>query len=774
MNNYLEGLNEVQRAAVENIDGPVLVNAGAGSGKTRVLTYRIAHILNSGKNPSSVLSLTFTNKAAKEMKERIASIVGENTARNLWMGTFHSIFARILRYEAKTIGYPSTFTIYDSDDSLSLIRKIIKERNLDKDIYKPAEVYKRISRLKNNLITPSEYDSDERLQQIDKNNRVHDMSAIYRIYSARCFKAGVMDFDDLLLNTYKLFANHKDILTKYQERFQYIMVDEYQDTNFVQYKIVSSLSGRHRNICVVGDDSQSIYSFRGAQIENILNFKIDYKDLQTYNLEQNYRSTKIIVDAANSLIQKNENRLPKQVWSGNESGQKIRIINARTDREEGILVTRTIASLQQTYHFDYSDFAILYRTNFQSRIFEEALRKLNIPYKIFSGISFYQRKEIKDILAYCRLILNLADEEAFLRIINYPKRGIGNTSIEKLTSYTRSKGVPLWQVVSNIKQEAVNISSGAKNKIADFVERVNELRKKVNRVDADEIVEEIILKFEIRKDLHDKKTPELISRYENIQELVNGIKDFTERKIQENESALLNAYLEEVALLTSDDADNDEDKNRVALMTIHAAKGLEFKNVFVTGMEKGLFPSDKIENSKKAIEEERRIFYVAITRAEKNLFLSFAWSRFRFGNHTQNQPSRFLFEIEPKYIDTKDIKMLATTKPPIKNQDSGFRLKQQREFPLNKKSQDKQSKFDFSRSSKSIPLKKAEEITPDNSQSHPDNDKLQTGMKVEHSVYGTGKILRLEGSYTNRTAIVFFQNAGQKKLLLKFAKLKVL
>ncbi len=761
---YLDELNENQRSAVENINGPSLVIAGAGSGKTRVLTYRIAHLVKLGKRPSSILALTFTNKAAKEMKERIAKIVGYNTAKYLWMGTFHSIFAKILRTEASSIGYTSNFTIYDSADSKNLIKTIVKELNYSDKDYKTSLVLNRISMAKNNLVTAKAYAKNMQFQEVDFKMRVANIYKIYQIYSNRCFKSGAMDFDDLLLQTNILFHNNKKVLEKYQSMFNYILVDEYQDTNYSQYLIVKRLAQTHKNICVVGDDAQSIYSFRGAKIENILNFKKDYPNNKLYKLEQNYRSTQNIVNAANSIILKNQKQIQKNVFSENESGNKIKLIEAYNDIEEGILVADTIEQQRLIELDEFKDYAILYRTNAQSRVFEEALRKRNIPYKIYGGTAFYQRKEIKDFLAYCKLIVNKADNEAFKRIINYPKRGIGQTTIKKISDFANTKASSMWEVAANIMKYNIGVASRTQNKIAEFVGLINYFTEKQNSLNAYDLASEIGSKSEILSDLYKDKSIESISRHENVQELLNAIKDFTLQKdIDSSELTLVN-FLNDIALLTDADTESEEDKNKVTLMTIHSSKGLEFKSVFVVGLEEKLFPGERSTVDINSLEEERRLFYVAVTRAEKNLCLSYAKHRYRWGKTDYCIPSRFLRDVDEVFLesvsnieDIKDNFSESTNETNFKN-SSGNSLK--KGFTV---------KPNFNNIKNThIPIKK--HSTAENESS---NSEIQAGMKVKHSRFGTGKVLKVEGDIPNTRATIFFQSVGQKQLLLKFAKLTI-
>ncbi|GET31053.1 ATP-dependent helicase [Prolixibacter sp. SD074] len=769
MNDYLNELNEAQRNAVVNTEGPSLVIAGAGSGKTRVLTYRIAHLLKNGVPPSSVLALTFTNKAAREMKERIAKIVGPQTARYLWMGTFHSIFARILRGEAEIIGYPSSFTIYDTQDTKSLLKTIIKNMKLDDKTYKPGLVYSRISAAKNNLITPMAYLQNSEIREADQASRMPRLAEVYKEYARRCRNAGAMDFDDLLLQTNLLFKNHEEILAKYQQRFKYILVDEYQDTNFSQYLIVKKLALGHENICVVGDDAQSIYSFRGAKIENILNFRKDYPEFNTYKLEQNYRSTQTIVDAANSLIEKNKHQLPKRVFSENAEGEKIQVIGALTDNEEGYLVANEIIDTRMNHQHRFADFAILYRTNAQSRIFEEALRKRNIPYKIYGGLSFYQRKEIKDLLAYYRLTINVKDDEALKRVINYPARGIGNTTMGRLEAYAIQNDQSIWDIASNPDDcQTAGLNAGTQRKVAGFIHMIEGFARQLTSMEAYELALKIATESGMLKEFYKDKTPENLSRYENVQELLNAVQDFSLNAKEEGRPNQLNNFMEEVALLTDQDTDKEEDFDKVTLMTVHSSKGLEFKNVFIVGLEENLFPSGFSGTLTGAeLEEERRLFYVALTRAKENAWLSFAKQRYRWGNLEFCNPSRFIGEIDEQFLNMKSGGLQAhlprresvppaKEEAPIRRNPMGIRSQQGNEH-LGKR------------------LTRINEASRQNTAAFTGSDpeEIQAGMFVEHQRFGRGKVIAIEGTMPDRKAKVFFPNAGEKHLLLKFAKLKI-
>ncbi|AHW60182.1 DNA helicase-2 / ATP-dependent DNA helicase PcrA [Draconibacterium orientale] len=774
MFDYLQNLNEAQREAVLRTEGPALVIAGAGSGKTRVLTFRIANLLKQGAKPSSILSLTFTNKAAREMKERIASVVGENTARYLWMGTFHSIFARILRFEHEIIGYPSNFTIYDSADSKSLIKTIIKSFQLDDKIYKPGVVASRISMAKNNLITPNAYENSAEIRKADKSMRMPQIAQIYKEYAKRCLLSGAMDFDDLLLKTNVLFRDHPEVLKKYQERFGYVMVDEYQDTNYSQYLIVKKLAAGHKNICVVGDDAQSIYSFRGARIENILNFKSDYPEHKVFKLEQNYRSTQTIVNAANSIIAKNKRQIPKKVFSENATGKPIKLISALTDNEEGFLVAQEIAQSQLRDHYKYEDFAILYRTNMQSRIFEESLRKRNIPYKIYGGLSFYQRKEIKDLISYFRMTINPADNEALKRIINYPARGIGATTLAKLEAAAINNETSIWKIISDLPTiNHANLNKGTAGKILHFVGLIQKFMQLSEDCDAFDTAKTIAEQTGILKELYNDKSPEGLSRHENIQELLNGIQEFSINAKETGEPEKLENYLEDVALLTDQDNEKEEDRNKVTLMTVHSSKGLEFKNVFVVGMEENLFPSNQNgDNKPETLEEERRLFYVALTRAEENAWFSYANQRYRWGNLDFCTPSRFLEEIDEQFLDTSGI---AASSSPTRRAQSNDDIQPERyhKNPVRRqppgafKTPESQNFFN----KKLVSLK--ESSRAQNTFQGDAPEKIQTGMVVEHQRFGEGKVINIEGVSPNIKATVFFKSGTQKQLLLKFAKLKI-
>lgn len=748
---YLDELNPQQHEAVTNTDGPCMVIAGAGSGKTRVLTYRIAHLIEKGVDPFSILSLTFTNKAAKEMKERIGKVLGGSEARNIWMGTFHSVFARILRSEAHHIGYPQNFTIYDTQDSKNLIKAIVKEFGLDDKLYKVGIVYNRISSAKNNLISAQSYLQNAELMGDDRSTGRPKIGEIYKTYASRCFRAGAMDFDDLLFKTNVLFRDHLEVLYKYQHRFKYLLVDEYQDTNYSQYLIVKKLAAANENLVVVGDDAQSIYAFRGANIQNILNFKKDYPDYKLYKLEQNYRSTKMIVQAANSVIKRNKDQIEKNVWTDNPGGDKIKVIRTLSDNEEGFAIANSIYDTIQNENATYKDFAILYRTNAQSRSFEESLRKLNIPYKIFGGLSFYQRKEIKDLLSYFRLIANHNDEEAFKRVINYPKRGIGKTTIESLIVLANEQNQSLWDVACNLHEFDIKINNGAKTKIQEFCTMIQSFSVRIDSENAFELGKEIATSTGITRELHADKSPEGVSRYDNIQEILNGLKEFSVQNETEDKQATLSDFLIDVALLTNADNEKEEDNNKVVMMTIHSAKGLEFPYVHIVGLEENLFPSQMSISTRDELEEERRLFYVALTRAEKNATLSYATSRYKWGNLTTCEPSRFIEEIDAKFLDAPET---IASKPRVAPVKSGFEMK------FNKPHGG---------------LKNMKKITTNTAPSGgSDNKDMVVGVNVKHAKFGKGKIVSIEGAHPNRKATVFFPNVGQKQLLLKFAKLELL
>lgn len=764
---YLAGLNPQQRAAVENTQGPAMIVAGAGSGKTRVITYRVAHLIEKGVDPFNILVLTFTNKASKDMRERISKVIGAE-AKNIWMGTFHSVFSKILRVEAERIGYPSNFTIYDTDDSKSLIRTILREMQLDDKLYNANFVYNRISSAKNNLVSHTEYLENAEIQAEDISNKRPLIGVIYETYTKRCFKAGAMDFDDLLFKTNVLLKTHPDVLNKYQQKFKYLMVDEYQDTNFSQYTIVKKLAAAYQNICVVGDDAQSIYAFRGANIQNILNFERDYPDLKVYKLEQNYRSTQNIVKVANSIIANNKNQLEKNVFSDNESGDRIKVQRAFTDNEEGKIVADSIVQDRTTNGYNYNDFAILYRTNAQSRAMEEALRKLNVPYKIYGGLSFYQRKEIKDLIAYFRLTFNPADEEAIKRVINYPKRGLGDTTVEKISVAADQHNITMWQVICNPQQY---IPGRIANQLNDFAVMIQSFAAESKKQEAYETALYIAQHSGILKELHADQSEEGRGRHENIQELLNGIKEFGEREDIEDRS--LAVFMQDIALLTNDDKADDKNKDTVSLMTIHSSKGLEFKNVYVVGLEENLFPSQMSLNSRTDLEEERRLFYVAVTRAEKKLTLTYSTSRYRWGSLTNCEPSRFIDEIDARFLEIEVAKPVKSSLGENSFNDERRTWTQQRDTFSKPKpaSSGTTGTVSAPRPKTTAMLPKAHVPTPGFA---PDAaNAFQNGMDVEHEKFGFGKIIALEGTLPDVKATVFFQGLGNKQLLLKFAKLRI-
>jgi len=758
---YLETLNPSQRAAVEQIDGPVMIIAGAGSGKTRVLTYRIVHMLRNGVDPFQILSLTFTNKAAKEMRHRIYEAVGTES-KNIWMGTFHSIFSRILRSESERIGYPRNFTIYDSDDSKSLIKTILGEMKLDDKLYKPSNMLGRISAAKNVLITAEEYLGNGEYSENDASSGRPKFGQLFKAYQDRCFRAGAMDFDDLLVNTHKLFANHLDVLNKYQHMFKYIMVDEFQDTNHAQYMIIKKLATVNENIAVVGDDAQSIYAFRGANIKNILGFQKDFPDVKTFKLEQNYRSTQTIVNAASSVIEKNRDQIKKKVWTDNEPGERIRVFKALTDNEEGKMVASAIFQDKMNSQAMNKDFAILYRTNAQSRSMEEALRKLNIPYKIYGGLSFYQRKEVKDLLGYYRIVLNPNDEEALKRVINYPTRGIGKTSLEKLAVVADQHKVSLWQVMEQVNQIGFKNMSA----IEDFVTMIKSFQTMLDR-NVYEVAMHIAKSSGVLKSLYEDKTVEGIARYENTEALLNGIKEFSLEDGADEDGVArpktLADFMADVALLTNDDKDKDQTQDHVSLMTIHSAKGLEYKYVHVVGLEENLFPSQLSLNSRQELEEERRLFYVAITRAMKKVTISFATSRFKFGNIVNAEPSRFLTELDPQFLHFENV---FGPRGQFNEKEHGAQKSSATLSGLPKKA------LTFNR-----PQPRTAAVTQapvDPNFEADDTSNLEAGMKVEHQRFGLGLVESLEGNGDNRKATIDFDSAGKKVLVLKFAKLKIM
>jgi len=769
---YLAELNDAQRAPVLQKDGAMIVIAGAGSGKTRVLTYRIAYLMSQGVDPFNILSLTFTNKAAREMKTRIAKIVGNSEAKNLWMGTFHSIFAKILRFEADKLGYPSNFTIYDTQDSQSVIRAIIKDMRLDKDVYKYKQVYSRISSYKNSLITVKAYFQNPELKEADAMSKKPRLGEIYQEYVERCFKAGAMDFDDLLLKTNELLNRFPEVLQKYQNRFRYILVDEYQDTNHSQYLIVKALSDKFQNICVVGDDAQSIYAFRGANINNILNFQKDYENVQMYRLEQNYRSTKNIVNAANSIIEKNKTKLEKVVWTANDEGPKIVVNRLLTDGEEGRFVAGSIFENRMQNQMSNGDFAILYRTNAQSRAMEDALRKKEIPYRIYGGLSFYQRKEIKDVLSYLRLLINPKDEEALKRVINYPARGIGQTTMDRLSIAGNQYGKTIFEIIENIDHLDLKINKSTRTKLDNFVNMIKSFTILAENADAFTVADTVTKKTGLVQELKKDGTPEGIARIENIEELLNGIKDFVEgQKELADADGSLAEFLEDVALATDMDKDTGDD-DRVALMTIHLAKGLEFPYVYIVGLEEDLFPSGMSMNTRSELEEERRLFYVALTRAEKQAYLTYTQSRYRWGKLVDAEPSRFIEEVDEQYVNYMIPQDDYKYKPLIDTDIFGdevdkSKLRQTKPKkgtppPAHKPSESQLRKLRKLKPASPEPEKATNAI------------KLKAGNVVEHMRFGKGKVLAIDGVGQDKKAEIDFENGGIKKLLLRFAKLKLI
>ncbi len=769
MFDYLESLNEAQREAVLRTEGPSLIIAGAGSGKTRVLTYRIAHLLKQGVRSSSVLALTFTNKAAGEMKSRIASLVGEEKSSHLWMGTFHSVFARILRFEHEATGFPSDYTIYDAADSRNLVKTVLRHFDFDDKVYKPGVVAKRISMAKNNLITPAGYLQSAEMLDYDRRIRMPRIQEVYQEYMKRCKLSNAMDFDDLLLMTYLLFRNHPEILDKYRHRFDYILVDEYQDTNYAQYLIIRELAALHNNLCVVGDDAQSIYSFRGARIENIFNFRNDYPAHKVFKLEQNYRSTQTIVNAANSLIAHNKRQIRKTVFSRKEEGQQIRVLQALTDTEEGFRVAGVVAEILLRDHLRNDDLAILYRTNAQSRIFEESLRRRNIPYKVYGGLSFYQRKEVKDLLAYFRVITNPDDNEALKRIINYPARGIGQTTLSKLESVSAASEQSIWTVIGRLPEgKELSFNSGTAGKLGNFRAVIDGFRELAARETAFQLARTVAGETGIMRELYNDRSPEGLSRYENLEELLNSIRIFNQTALEEGRSGGIGGYLQEVALLTDQDNEKEADRNKVALMTVHAAKGLEFKVVFIVGLERNLFPavSPGEQITEEELEEERRLFYVGLTRARQQVYLSYALQRYRWGKTEDCEPSRFLEEIDREYLEPAATGLIRPAeRPAARTYPSGTAP---RGGSLPEITPGLRSSFQ-----KKISLLNREENS-NREFNETSQESIQPGMVVEHPRFGTGRVLQVEGLPPDRMATVFFQNAGQKQLLLRFAKLRII
>jgi DNA helicase II / ATP-dependent DNA helicase PcrA len=781
MAKYLDELNEMQREAVVHKDGPIMIVAGAGSGKTKVLTTRIAHLMSAHQiDAFNILALTFTNKAAAEMKERVEKILHSTEARNLYIGTFHSVFARILRAEANKLGYPNNFTIYDTDDSRSVLKTVINEMNLDDKHYKPNVVHNRISSAKNALVGPADYQNDYYIQQEDMRANRPLIAQIYQSYAARCFKNGAMDFDDLLFKMYELLRDFPEVLYKYQHKFKYIMIDEYQDTNAAQYQIIKLLAAVHENIAVVGDDAQSIYSFRGATIENILQFQKDYDDVKVVKLEQNYRSTQSILNVANEVIRNNKGQIPKDLWTNNHEGDKIRLVRTMTDNDEGKFVADTIQEQKLRNHYYNREFAILYRTNAQSRSFEEALRRMGIPYRIYGGVSFYQRKEIKDVLAYLRVVVNTQDEEALKRIVNYPIRGIGKTSVEKAVIFANEHNISMWEVLTRAGQ--FGFKAGTLEAISNFVTMIKYFQSMLKEKNAYDIAVQVGKHTNIIKELFNDKTTEGLARYENIQELLNSIKEWTESPSNDDGELgdkSLGSYLQQITLLT--DADDDkEDSDVVKLMTIHAAKGLEFSCVFVGGIEETLFPSAMSINTREELEEERRLFYVAVTRAKKNLWLTYANTRYRFGQLVQNEPSRFIEEMPEQHIDR------SFAGGGARNQayndygntsafdrmnggwkSNGAKVAEKYGPPPNRK----EARPSYLPTTPAAP--KVVQHVPTADFVASDTAGLQAGQKVEHQKFGFGEVLKMEGSSHNPIATVKFEHNGEKKIMLNYAKLRI-
>jgi DNA helicase II / ATP-dependent DNA helicase PcrA len=785
MTDYISGLNEQQREAVLHKDGPIMIIAGAGSGKTKVLTTRIAHLMSQGVDAFNILALTFTNKAAKEMKERIEKILGNAEARNLYVGTFHSVFARILRGEAHQLGYPNSFTIYDTDDAKSVVKTVVQELNLDDKHYKPNLVYNRISAAKNALVTPTAYAQDYYIQQEDSRAMRPAIAQIYEAYAKRCFRNGAMDFDDLLIKMYELLKYFPEALSKYQRKFKYILIDEYQDTNPAQYEIIKLLGAMHENVCVVGDDAQSIYSFRGATIQNILQFQKDYDDVKVVKLEQNYRSTKSILEVANQIISHNKGQIPKDLWTENSEGDRIRLVRTATDNEEGKFIADTIQELKLRNHYANNDFVILYRTNAQSRAFEESLRRMAIPYTIVGGISFYQRKEVKDLLSYMRVIVNPKDDEALKRIINYPTRGIGKTTLEKMILTANHNDMSVWEVLENAAK--AGFKAGTLESIEQFVTMIKMFQSELSKRNAYEIAFEVGKRTELVKELFNDKSVEGVARYENVQELLNSIKEFTETPQNEEDGEVgdktLAAYLQQITLLTDAD-DKDEQTDTVKLMTVHGAKGLEFPVVFVAGLEETLFPSGMSINTRDELEEERRLFYVAVTRAKKKLMLTYASSRYRFGQLVQNEPSRFIDELPTHLIDK------SFAGGGIRNQGMG------QDFGTSAYERMRGGGFNNSASQSSgynnasfgsapakknntpsylppKPTNKVLEHVPSSNFKASETSEIEVGQRVEHLKFGFGEILQLEGGAHNPIATVKFEKNGEKKIMLNYAKLRV-
>jgi len=784
-------LNEKQREAVTHKDGPLIIIAGAGSGKTKVLTTRIAYLMSLGVDPFNILALTFTNKAAAEMKERIEKILGNNDAKNLYIGTFHSVFAKILRIEADKIGYPRSFTIYDSDDAKSVIKSLVQQHNLDDKLYKPNIVASRISSAKNGLMSPYEYVNDKAIQMEDARSNRPMLGQLYAEYVDKCFKSGAMDFDDLLVKMHELLNKNPEILRKYQYRFQYLMIDEYQDTNMAQYKIVKLLAAAHENICVVGDDAQSIYSFRGATIENILKFQDDYQDTKMVKLEQNYRSSKNIIEVANQIINNNQKQIKKDLWTANDTGEKLKLVRTLTDNDEGRYVADAILEQKLRYHYDNKDFAILYRTNAQSRSFEESLRRANIAYRIFGGLSFYQRKEIKDYIGYLRFVVNPQDEEAFKRIINYPVRGIGKTTVDKIQIAANTSGWSMWQVIQN--PAALGLRGAAAVALETFVLTIKSLQTMLQTKNAYEVAYEVGKRSQLVAELYADKTVEGQARYENVQELLNSIKEYTETPNEDGEleeDKSLGTYLQQITLLTDADKNNEEDQNVVKLMTIHAAKGLEFPCVFAVGLEENIFPSAMSVYDREGLEEERRLFYVVVTRAKDKLWVSFAHNRYRFGNLVSNEPSRFIDEIPDEFLD-KAFAGVSGARGTMNNAGAGSAQRQafsrstigSKTTPVNNYTRPGAAKTPVKKTATPPPAASFVKPTaPPLSYTHQPSatfaasnpDDMQVGQKVEHMKFGYGTITKIDGSQSNKMATIVFENGvGEKKIMLQYAKLSI-
>lgn len=781
MDNLLDQLNKQQREAVEYNSGPSLIIAGAGSGKTRVLTYKIAYLMQQGYHPQSILALTFTNKAAREMKERIAQLIGWQYARYLWMGTFHSVFSRILRTEAERIGFTANFTIFDSADSRNLIKTIIKQFQLDDKVYKLARVQSIISNAKNALISPQMYAQNKELIEYDQRAKMPMIKDLYREYNNRLMASNTMDFDDLLFYTNRLFRDHPDVLAAYQERYQFILVDEYQDTNFAQYLVVKQLADAHHRVCVVGDDAQSIYSFRGANIENILKFKEVYPEAKMFKLEQNYRSTQNIVNAANSLIKQNKDQIKKTIYSENEEGDRLEVASAFSDFEEGVIVSNKIWDLRRDKNAPYSEFVILYRTNAQSRIFEEALRKKNIPYRIYGGLSFYQRKEIKDVIGYFRMVVNPYDEEAFRRTVNFPTRGIGNTTLNKIADAARLHNVSLWEVISNPLGFNLDVNAGTAKKLAGFKELIESFISQLQELSAYELATRIVKESGIASDAYQDQTPEGMSRQENLQELLGGIHEFCESRQEEGLGGIgLMDFLSEVSLLSDQDTDKEADKEKVTMMTIHAAKGLEFNNVFVVGLEEDLFPSAMAKDEFRGLEEERRLFYVAITRAKEFCMITYAKSRFRNGQINACNPSRFLRDIDTDYLNV-NAGVLGSGGFGVLNRPETYTKEL---FDYSSNTRTTHAERSVQRESTPLSQPKSESFgqpkfvnartaTPKTSAGS-NAGEVGVGVIIKHERFGIGKVTAVTGDVDSRKATVEFENSGVKQLLLKFARIEII